>query len=212
MRLKYVAIIIAVLVLSLAWAVRIGGAASDPAATQPHTPTLIFYLSGAKGPPDADAIGAAVQKLQSARVVDFNADRGYVRARFDSHVVSYHQVAQAISDAGKSLGKTYDPYLIYSVTDYGKADNSAKVDAVLAGKRLNQRVRVTPLDKAKGIFAIHFLPLTVNPKDGTPQGFNGGHLHHPISDPPPRGLGLQSGYASEEDPSLAIDAKGGSDP
>ena len=89
------------------------GVAKEPEPNQPHTPTLVFYLTGAKGPPDADAIGASVKKLASAGVVDFNADRGYVRVRFDSHVVSYHQVAQAISDAGKTLGKAYDPYLIY---------------------------------------------------------------------------------------------------
>jgi copper chaperone CopZ len=179
------------------------GAANDQEPNQPHTPTLIFYISGAQGSHDADALGVSVQKLQGAKVVDFNADRGYVRVRFDSHVVSYHQVAQAIAEAGKTLGKTYDPYLVFTVKDYGKPDNAAKVDAVFAGKRLNQRVHVTPLDKAKGVFAIHFLALTVDPKDPSPQGFNGGHLHHPISDPPPRGLGLESGYASEDDASLA---------
>jgi copper chaperone CopZ len=89
-----------------------GGAANDQEPNQPHTPTLIFYISGAQGPHDADALGASVQKLQSAKVVDFNADRGYVRVRFDSHVVSYHQVAQATAEAGKTLGKTYDPYLV----------------------------------------------------------------------------------------------------
>ena len=201
-RLMRVAATLASLLLLMAGTEWAGSAAADQEQNQPHTPTLVFYLSGALGPKDAEAIGVSLQKLQNARVVDFNAERGYVRVRFDSHVVSYHQAAQAIADAGSTLGKVYDPYLIYTVKDYGKPDNAAKVDAVFAGKRLNQRVHVTPLDKAKGIFAIHFLPLTVDPKDASPQGFNGGHLHHPISDPPPRGLGLPSEYGSEDDRSV----------
>jgi len=192
-------ILIAALVVFFAGGVR--------AANAPHTPTLIFYLSGLEGKADVDAIGSAVQKLKSASVVEVNLDRGYARLRFDSHVVSYHQVAQAVAEAGKSLKKVYDPCLIFSVPDYAKADNAAKVDTIFAGKRLNQRVHVRPLDKQKGIFAIHFLPLSVAPNVSSPQGFNGGHLHHPISDPPPRGLGLPSGYASDYDPSVAAEAK-----
>jgi hypothetical protein len=63
------------------------------------------------------------------------------------------------------------------------------------------------LDKARGLFMVHFLPLKINPADKTPQGFNGGHLHHPISDPPPRGLGLTSGYGSDYDPTIAAQRK-----
>ncbi|HSY20404.1 MAG TPA: hypothetical protein VK815_18815, partial [Candidatus Acidoferrales bacterium] len=59
---------------------------------QPHTPTLIFYLTGAAGQPDADAIRTAVQKLKSASTVEVNTNCSYTRIRFDSHVVSYHQV------------------------------------------------------------------------------------------------------------------------
>jgi hypothetical protein len=178
-----------------------GATDKDTGPNQPHTPTLIFYLSGAQAR-DEDAVRAAVQKLQGARMIDFNENRGYARVRFDSHVISYHQVAQAISDAGKTLGRSFDPYLVFTVADYAKADNATKVDRVFAGKRLNQRVHVTPVDLKKGVFAIHFLPLTVDGGDASPQGFNGGHLHHPISDPPPRGLGLPSDYASSDDPSL----------
>jgi copper chaperone CopZ len=177
------------------------------AENPPHTPTLVFYLTGLQGKPDVAAIGSEIQKLKSATVIEVNTDLGYARIRFDSHVVSYHQVAQAVVDAGKTLKKVYNPYLIFTVPDYGKADNAAKVDRIFAGKRLNQRVHVTPLDKGKGIFAVHFLPLTVDPSDASPQGFNGGHLHHPISDPTPRGLGLPSGYASDYDPALARGAE-----
>jgi hypothetical protein len=165
---------------------------------KPHTPTLIFYLSGADAKKDADAIRIFVGKLKSATTQDVNATRSYARIRFDSHIVSYHQVAQAIIDAGKSLGKTYDPYLVFSVPAYSLADNAAKVDAIFAGKRLNSRVHIKSIDKTKGLFSIHFLPLEADADQTAPQGFNGGHLHHPISDPPPHGLGLPSTYAATD--------------
>ena len=166
---------------------------------QPHTPTLIFYLSGADSQKDADAIRASVQKLKSAATIEVNTNRSYTRIQFDSHVVSYHQVAQTVADAGKTLGKNYDPYLVFFVSEYARSNNAAKVDAIFAGKRLNTRVNVKPLDKNKGEFSVHFLPLKMDPTETAPQGFNGGHLHHPISDPPPRGLGLTSGYAANYD-------------
>jgi hypothetical protein len=171
---------------------------------QPHTPTLIFYLSGVEDQKDADALRASVQKLKSASVRDVSTNRSYVRVRFDSHIVSYHQVAQAIADAGTDMGKSYDPCAIFLVTGYAQTNNAARVDAIFAGKRLNTRVTVTPLDKAKGKFLVHFLPLKIDSTVTAPQGFNGGHLHHPISDPPPRGLGLVSDYASEDDLSIPL--------
>jgi len=189
------------LLLSLA---ALGAAApGDDQPDAPHTPTLSFYLSAADSASDVKAIQSCIQKLKSASVVEVNTAHSYARIRFDSHVVSYHQIAQAISDAGESLGKNYDPRLIFTVSDYAKPANAPRVNTIFAGKRLNQRVHVKPLDPAKGIFVIHFLPLKVDPTVTAPQGFNGGHLHHPISDPPPRGLGLISGYASDYDPAIS---------
>ena len=173
-------------------------AAKKPDAEPPHTPTLIFHISGAASEADADAIRGAVKKLKSVLDVSISTARDSVRVRFDSHVVSYHQVAQAITDAGAARGKKFDPTLKLTVPDYAKPGSAAKVDAVLAGKRLNQRVRVEPLDRVRGEFLIHFLPLTIDPAESGPQGFNGGHLHHPIHDPPPRGLGLQCDYESSD--------------
>jgi hypothetical protein len=178
----------------LSWAADTPG--DEPYA--PHTPTLIFYLTGADGQKDMDAISAAISRLKSASVTETNTSKSYTRVRFDSHVVSYHQVAQAVADAGTSIGKKYDPFLIFIVPDYAKADNADKVDEIFAGKRLNTRVIVKPLDKSKGEFMVHFLPLKIDPKSASPQGFNGGHLHHPISDPAPHGLALESSYADRD--------------
>lgn len=173
-------------------------AAKDDDAYAPHTPTLIFYLSEVTSQQDADAIQASLQKLKSVRKINLNLERSYAQVRFDSHVVSYHQVAQAIADAGTALGRKFDPRLKVQVPAYAADGNAAKVDAVFAGKRLNQRVRIVPLDKARGEFHVHFLPLQLDPGEVGPQGFNGGHLNHPIHDAPPRGLGLQFIYAAED--------------
>ncbi len=175
---------------------RAADAAKDDDAYRPHTPTLIYQLTQAEGAADADAIRASVQKLASVGKIVFSP--GSVQVRFDSHVVSYHQMAQAIAAAGTARGKSFDPRLKILVPDYAQGGNAAKVDAVFAGKRLNQRVRIEPLDKARGEFLIHFLPLKIDPAESGPQGFNGGHLHHPISDPPPRGLGLTCDYESSD--------------
>ena len=171
----------------------------DDEAYAPHTPTLIFHLTNAADQKDADIIRASVQKLPSVKKVNVDTARGFAQVRFDSHVISYHQVAQAIADAGKISGKNYDPSLKVRAPEYAEAGNATKVDAVFAGKRLNQRVRIEPLDKSKGVFLLHFLPLALDPATTGPQGFNGGHLNHPIHDTPPRGLGLQFSYESAAD-------------
>jgi len=160
----------------------------------PHTPTLVFHLAGLTGQKDEEAIEASVAKLPGVRKVSVDSVHGLAQVRFDSHVVSYHQVAQALADAGTAVGKQFDPRLKIRVPAYAQDGNAAKVDAVFTGKRLNQRVHVEPVDKAKGEFLVRFLPLQADPGGTGPQGFNGGHLHHPINDPPPRGLGLEMSY------------------
>src|SRR5436305_11387854 len=82
-------------------------------AHEPHTPTLIYYLTGATTSADEDAIRAAVTKEKTASVIEINRDRSYARIKFDSHVVSYHEMAQALADAGATLQKKYDPTLLF---------------------------------------------------------------------------------------------------
>jgi hypothetical protein len=53
-----------------------------------------------------------------------------------------------VLDDGAKAGKQYAPRLKIRVPDDAKADNATKVDALVAGKRLNQRVRIEPTDKA----------------------------------------------------------------
>ena len=194
LRVSFLVMLLGVLISQSANAAK-KPAGSDP----PHTPTLIFYLSEVAGEKDADAIRASVQSLKSVLKVNVNTAGGFVQVQFDSHVVSYHQVAQAIADAGVALGRKYDPRLKVTVPEYAQGDNAAKVDAIFAGKRLNQRVKIEAVDKTKGTFLVRFLPLKLDPADSSPQGFNGGHLNHPIHDSPPGGLGLTCIYASQNE-------------
>jgi copper chaperone CopZ len=169
----------------------------DPPARRPHNVNLTYYVTDAKEKADVENITAALQKVKSATAIDVNLEGRSVRVTFDSHAVSYHQIAQAIAEAGAATGKKYDPRLKIIVPAYNEADNAKRVDAILNAKRLGQRTRIEPVDKAKGEFLVHFLSLQIDPSVAGPQGFNGGHLNHPISDAPPRGLGLKFIYFTE---------------
>lgn len=179
--------------------------AADPGgAYAPHTPTIIFYLAGMTPGGQDETLKAAMRAVKSASIVTVNSERGYVRVRFDSHIISYHQIAQAISDAGLAQGVHFEPRIVIGIPDYAKDGHAAQVDAIFSGKRLNERVVITAIDKAKGLFAVSFRPLQVDPTITQPQGFNGGHLHHPIHDPPPRGLGLACDYLTADDPTISL--------
>jgi copper chaperone CopZ len=165
----------------------------------PHPVVLTFHLSNMESSKDADAIAASLKKLKTVTAAEVDTKQAVAVVRFDSHHASYHQMAQGIADAGTLTGKSYDPCLHVRVPEYTQGDNAGKIDAIFAGKRLNDRVTIEPLDKAAGRFAIHFKPLKIDPDEVEPQGFNGGHLNHPIHDPPPKGLGLTCIYEGETD-------------
>jgi hypothetical protein len=113
---------------------------------------------------------------------------GVVNIAFDTHVSSAHQIAQAVAEAFPLHGKPYEATLRIRVPEYGKDGNAAKIDAVFAKRK--EWVRIEVMDKEKGEFAIHFLPLTVDKAKPGPQGWNPGHFGHAIHDPAPKGLGL----------------------
>lgn len=178
------------------------GAEDQPAAQAkaPHPVRATFYLSDVQGEEDVAAITASVKKAASVTAVHVSTEAEFVIVAFDSHVASYHQIAQAIADAGDASGKTYDPQLVINVPEYSQGDNARKLDAIFESKPMTERVNIVPVDKAKGQFAVHFQPLTVDPGAAGPQGFNLGHLFHPIHDAPPKGLGLKFSVLREEPP------------
>jgi hypothetical protein len=143
-----------------------------------------------------EEITASLKKVPSfTKIEGLTPKSGFANISFDSHVASYHQIAQAIADAAPG-DKKCEPTLKVEIPDYAKGENAAKVDAVF--KKLDSKVKIEPLDKEKGLFVVHFLPLKVETDKKGPQGFNGGQLGHPIHDEAPKGLGLKFSIIKEK--------------
>lgn len=154
-----------------------------PGANEPAPQTRTFYIDRVKTPADVKAITDAVMKVKSVAKVDgLTPDSGYANISFDHHAVTHQQIAQAIADAGNFQ-------VSFRFTISGYSENAEKIDAIFA--RVKDQVEIQAINKYSGEFVLRFLPL----KAGTPGphgiGFNLGKIGHPISDPPPLGLGLK---------------------
>ncbi len=152
-----------------------------------------FFIEGVKSDADVKAIIAAASKVNTvSNIVDLTPTSGFANISFDHHSITHQQIAQAIADAG--------PFKVsfkFLVPDYAKdAETAGKMDAVFA--RFAKNVSIEPLDKAKGLFVIRFLPFTPGPA-GQPlaNGFNFGHIAHPVIDPAPKGMGLRIQQVAE---------------
>lgn len=156
---------------------------------KPHPITATFFIANMHCCSCADLITESVRRVPGVSRVDCQPLDGHVLIAFDTHVSSYHQIAQAIQDTPPVHGEKYEPTLRFSVPAYAKADNAAKVDAVFAKRAA--RVKVELRHRARGEFILHFLPLMADPKKTGPQGWNAGHFGHAIHDAPPKGLGLE---------------------
>jgi hypothetical protein len=169
-----------------------------------HRVRLIYYLSGVEGQKEADAIVLSVKVLKTVTTASVDTGRGCLKVSFDSHDLSYHQVAQAIADAGAQFGKKYDPRVVISVPDYAKPDITPKIKAIFANGQLKPWIWIEAIDESKGVFFVHFLPLKPDPARTGTQGFNGGDLTHPIHMVPPTGLALPFKYSSEDSPEIPV--------
>jgi hypothetical protein len=152
-----------------------------------------FFIEGVKSAADVQAIIAAAAKVNTvSNIVDLTPSSGFVNIAFDHHAVTHQQIAQSILDAG--------PFKVsfkFLVPDYSRdAETAQKMDAVFA--RFAKHVAIEPLDKAKGLFVIRFLPFTPGPA-GQPlaNGFNFGNIAHPIIDPAPKGMALRIQQVAE---------------
>lgn len=180
----------AILPVSLAlFALIASASAAEQKAVVPNPVTATFYIVNVQCGSCVDAITESVKKVPSVTKVEgLTGDSGFAQISFDNHASSYHQVAQAISDATPVHGDKYAATLRLKVPDYAKGDNAAKVDEIFAKHKAD--VKVVTKDKAKGEFEIQFLPLKVDKEKKVPQGWNAGKFGHPIHDDAPKGLGL----------------------
>ena len=166
-----------------------GLTAAEKAAVVPHPVTATFYIGNVQCAACADSISESVRKVKSVSSVKLEPSDGFALIAFDTHVSSYHQIAQAIADASPIHSEKYVPSLRFSVAEYSKGENAAKVDAIFAKRK--DWVKVECTNRAKGEFKLTFLPLKAESKAGKPQGWNAGHFGHAVSDPAPKGLGLK---------------------
>jgi copper chaperone CopZ len=162
--------------------------AADKPGVTPHPVTLTFLISGMECGGCTAMISQSVNQVKGVTNVDLEIIGGCGNISFDTHVASAHQIAQAIADALPVHGKPFAAALRFRVPDYAKEGNAAKVDAVFAKRK--GWVEVEAVDRAKGEFVAHFLPLKIDEKKPGPQGWNPGHFGHAIHDPSPKGLGL----------------------
>lgn len=164
-----------------------GSFAAEKKAPAPHPVTLTFYIAGMECSACSDFISSALYQVKSVTNVQPEWF-GCMNVSFDTHVASAHQIAQAVSEALPLHGKPYEATMTIRVPDYARDGNTAKVDAVFAQRK--EWVKVELVDKAKGEFVVHFLPLKVDKSKAGPQGWNPGHFGHAVHDPAPKGLGL----------------------
>jgi copper chaperone CopZ len=163
---------------------------------KPHPVTATFFISNVESPKCVEEITASLKKVPSfTKIEGLTPKSGFANISFDSHVASYHQIAQAIADAAPG-DKKCEATLKVEIPDYAKDENAAKVDALF--KKLADRIKVDTVDKEKGLFVVHFLPLKVDTEKKGPQGFNAGQIGHPIHDPAPKGLGLKFTMVKEK--------------
>jgi hypothetical protein len=169
-----------------------------------HRVRLIYYLSEVSGQKEADAIVQAVKAIKTVTTASVNTNREYLKISFDSHEVSYHQVAQVIADVGAGFNKKYDPRVVITIPDYSRPEVMPKIKAIFADEKFKPWIVIEPIDAAKGVFFVHFLPLALDPAKTGTQGFNGGYLTHPIHMVPPTGLALPFKYSAEDSPEIPV--------
>ncbi len=159
--------------------------AGDKGLVQPTT--LTFYIAGVECGACSELINQAVQKVPT--VTNYSPyEFGIVNISFDAQAVTPQQIAQAIYEAFPAHGKPYEATLHFRVPDYAKGDNATRVDAVFA--RHSDQVKVEPIDKAKGEFALHFLPPKPDATKPQRPKWDWGLLDHAIRDAALEGLGL----------------------
>lgn len=159
--------------------------------------TATFYITEVKCSSCASSIDESLRKLPTVtKVDDLSENTGFAVITFDPAVVSHHQVAQAIFASAPVHGDPYVAALKFTIPDYAKGDNAAKVDAVFA-KHKND-VRVELKNKARGEFLLQFEPLRVDGGKKGPQGWTLDAFRTSIAEPAPKGLGLAFMVASEK--------------
>lgn len=173
--------------------------AAEPAkaAGKPAPVSATFYITEVKCSSCVSSIDESLRKLPTVtKIENLSENTGFAIVTFDPQTVSYHQVAQAVFAAAPVHGDPYVATLKFTIPDYAKADNAAKVDAIFAKHKSNVRVELK--NKNRGEFLLSFEPLAASAGKKGPQGWNLDQFVSAIQEPAPKGLGLAFEVASEK--------------
>ncbi|MEN9575131.1 MAG: Heavy-metal-associated domain [Verrucomicrobiota bacterium] len=187
-------LLLPVLFASLLVPARAADTAKPAAKGAPITAT--FYITEVKCSSCASSIDESLRKLPTVtKIDDLSENTGFALITFDPQTISHHQVAQAIFAAAPVHGDPYVATLKFTIPNYAKGDNAAKVDAVFAQHKKDVSVEVK--NKAKGEFLLRFEPLAATAGKKGPQGWTVEQFRAAIQEPAPKGLGLSFEVASE---------------
>lgn len=157
--------------------------------------TLTFYVSGVECGSCVYVVQQSVAETKGVSdVTVVQVIDNYAKVSFDPQVVSEHQIAQAVREGYPLHGMPYQFTLKLRVPDYANKGNSSRVDALFA--QWKDSVLIDLVDKAKGEFVIHFLPLKVDAKKAGPQGWSLAQLTQAMK--APAGLGIEFTLQQEE--------------
>ena len=158
------------------------------AAEKPQPVTRRFYVSGVECGSCVYVVQQSVSEAKGVSdVTVVQVIDNYANVTFDPQVVSEHQIAQVVREALPIHGMPYLATLKLRIPEYAK--NAAPVDEVFA--RWKKWVEIEAVDRTKGDFVIHFLPLQTDSKKTGPQGWSLAQFTEAMKAPAPRGLGLE---------------------
>ena len=160
--------------------------------SNPNSVTLTFYVAGVECISCVDVVCRNLSEVKGVVKVDMTQSFDpYANITFDPKLVSAQQIAQLIVEAPPLHGKPYEPTLRLHIPDYAKAGNAAKVDDVFA--RQKDMIEVVTIDKAKGEFVLHFLPMNEAEMKKGPRGWNPGPFERALK----TGLGMKFSFEEE---------------
>lgn len=159
------------------------------AAAEPPSLTLTFYVAGMECAACTDFVNQSVFQVKGVKEVQ-PWELGVLNISFDPKAASAQQVAQAVTEATFLHGRPYEATLRFRIPDYAREGNAPRVDAVFAAQK--DWMKVETVNRDKGEFALHFLPLKADATKVGAQGWNPERLTREL-----QGLGLAFSLVNE---------------
>ncbi len=144
--------------LSLMVGLPLGAADKDSGATT-NTVTATFYISDVKCAACVSFLNDSMQTVPGVNMVDgLTETSGYARISFNPQKATHQGIAQAVAETIQIHGEPFKAFLKLRIPAYPQESNTAKVDALIAKQK--DLVTFECRNREKGLFAIHFKPVT----------------------------------------------------